>query len=369
MKMMVGAIVVLAALAALFGGGRDGTVMAQDVPTYVGSEECARCHASHYNDFRVSGHPYKIRKAAVAKLWPTPLPKGFTWDDISYVIGGYGWKMRYIDQQGYIITDEKNGTGKTQYNMATNEWVDYHAGETKPYACGPCHMTAYSSEGNQDGLPGMVGTWEFDGIQCEECHGAGSDHVGGPSSANITIDDTALSCGKCHIRGDSALIPASGGFIKHHEQYNELLQSPHKDMKCTECHDPHKKSEFSIRKTCTDCHEGYDELGALKGIGKKHAKRGIECKDCHMPYAAKSAVAFNKFKGDIRSHLFEISTDKSHELFSEDGLTATGPLPAEWSCLGCHTDIQEKFEAKGKPEKAIQWARKGVKKIHKTPKK
>ena len=368
MRTTIGIVLVLGLCVALFGSAGEQDVLAQGAPTYVGSDECARCHASYYNDFRVSGHPFKLRKAAVAKLWPTPLPKGFTWDEISYVIGGYDWKMRFIDKEGYIITDEKNGTGKTQYNMATNEWVDYHPGEKKPYACGPCHMTAYSSEGNQDGLPGMTGTWAFDGIQCEECHGAGSDHVGGPSSSNITIDTSSASCGKCHIRGDANLIPASGGFIKHHEQYNELLQSPHSGIGCVGCHDPHKKSQFSIKQECTDCHTDYEGEAAYKSLGKKHLKRGIECKDCHMPFAAKSAVKFNTFKGDIRSHLFAISTDKKHELFSEDGLTATGPLTGEWSCLGCHTDIQDKFDLKGKPEKAIQWARKNIKKIHKHPK-
>ena len=76
-------------------------------------------------------------------------------------------------------------------------------------------------------------------------------------------------------------------------------------------------------------------------------------------------MAFNPYKGDIRSHLFEVTLDKDHQLFSEDGLFATGPLPSEWSCLGCHTDIQAKYALKGKPEKAIKWAQKNAKKIHK----
>ena len=35
---------------------------------------------------------------------PIPLPDGYTWDQISYVIGGYKWKSRYMDENGYIIT-------------------------------------------------------------------------------------------------------------------------------------------------------------------------------------------------------------------------------------------------------------------------
>ena len=47
-------------------------------------------------------------------------------------------------------------------------WVPYHAGEEKPYNCGTCHTTGYVPEGNQDDMPGMIGTWAEDGIGCEE---------------------------------------------------------------------------------------------------------------------------------------------------------------------------------------------------------
>ncbi|MHC4472805.1 MAG: multiheme c-type cytochrome [Planctomycetota bacterium] len=340
----------------------DGNLMAQGAPTYVGSEACKECHEDDWNDFRVSGHPFKLRSADDARSWPIPLPKGYDWDDISYVIGGYGWKVRFMDEDGFIITDSGGSPGKNQFNLATGEWVDYHAGEVdKPYDCGLCHTTNYDPAGNQDGLAGITGTWALPGIQCEECHGPGSDHVAAPSSANITVDDTSLACGKCHVRGDPTMIPASGGFIRHHEQYNELLASPHKDLKCVDCHDSHKKSEFSIHTPCTQCHEDV----AFKKLGKRHMERDVSCEDCHMPYASKSAVKHNTYKGDVKTHLFKITTDKSAELFNADGSLANSELPGEWACLGCHQDVVKKFEGKNKPEKAISWARKSTRKIHK----
>ena len=51
----------------------------------------------------------------------TDPPEGYTWDDISYVNGGYGWKARFIDQRGYIITGDQDAA--TQYNYE-NEFVD-----------------------------------------------------------------------------------------------------------------------------------------------------------------------------------------------------------------------------------------------------
>jgi len=340
-----------------------GGAMAQ---SYVGADTCKNCHEDYYNDHRASGHPYKLHTAADARSWPIPLPKGYDWDDISYVIGGYGWKVRFMDVDGYIITDSGGAPGNNQYNLATGEWVDYHAGEVKPYNCGSCHTTGFSPTGNQDGLPGIEGTWAFEGIQCEECHGQGSDHASSPSSANIVVDRSAASCGGCHVRGDPGEIPASGGFVRHHEQYNELLASPHAALTCVTCHDPHKKSEFSITTQCVDCHtEMSDVRATFKRLGRKHMAAGLECWDCHMPYAAKSAVAENPYKGDVRSHQFAITTDRDVEFLNEAGTLANGTLTGEWVCLGCHTNVQEKYEAQGRPDRAVNWARRSLKRIHK----
>ena len=318
--------IVFAAAAALLVG------LVPAAAQYQGSEWCADCHMDKYNEFVVSGHSYKLTPAEVAKNRPIPLPEGYSWDDVSYVIGGYKWKSRYIGTDGYILTTTGDGTpGMTQYNMLTGNWVDYHPGEEKPYDCGSCHTTGYSPDGNQDGLPGLIGTWEFDGVQCEQCHGPGFE---------MSVDRTADFCGSCHIRGDAFTIPAKGGFIRHHEQYNEQLASPHSDLSCVDCHNPHKKSEFSIHTTCEDCHSDYAEAYA----GTVMDVRGVECIDCHMPYASKSAEALGTFKGDIRTHLFRINIDPDMPMFTEDGafvqLDADGQGAADlnFACAVCHTD-------------------------------
>ncbi len=38
-----------------------------------------------------------------------------TWDDVSYVIGGYFWKARFVDMAGAIVTGSN-----VQYNFATD---------------------------------------------------------------------------------------------------------------------------------------------------------------------------------------------------------------------------------------------------------
>ena len=319
---------------------------AQD-PVYVGSEACAACHYDYYDDFRVSGHPYKVVPAAEAMVRPIPLPDNSCgtgeqceWDDITYVIGGYKWKSRYMGTDGYIITLN----GMNQFNYATGGWVNYHADEVKPYDCGSCHTTGWvpdldaESDGdltdNQDMLPGIWGTWAFPGVQCEACHGP-SAHFGDDFNPG---DGSGEFCGTCHIRGASDTIPASGGFIRHHEQWNEMNASPHAALDCTACHDPHKKSEYSIHTTCEDCHPDQ----AASYAGTKMEVAGVECFDCHMAYASKSAVAFSPYKGDVRTHLFRIDPAKNAKLFTEDGLfvdldiDGQAALTVDFACRGCH---------------------------------
>ena len=65
---------------------------------YVGSDACFKCHPTEHNEFVMSGHSYHLSKTADAKNRPIPLPKGYTWDDISYVIPQYFLKILSLVQ-------------------------------------------------------------------------------------------------------------------------------------------------------------------------------------------------------------------------------------------------------------------------------
>jgi len=318
-------------------------------PTYTGAEACAECHQELYDVFTQSGHPYKLSKVVDSQPPEYPFtelagpPEGYTWDDISYVIGGYNWKARFIDQDGYIITGDEDAT--TQYNFYNPEldmgdnWVGYHAGEVeKPYNCGTCHTTAYSPEGNQDELPGMIGTWTEGGVWCEECHGPGSAHVEYPRSYSMDIDRDGEACGDCHFRGAIEVVDASGGFIKHHEQYEELFQSKHITIDCVICHDPHegviqlRKADVQTTRTqCENCHS--DEAENFKI--EFHT---TECIECHMPKVTKSALGNpDIFTGDIRTHLMKINPNQIGQ-FNEDGSASLSELGLNFTCRHCHVE-------------------------------
>ena len=327
--------------------GADG--LSFEPPTYVGSEVCAECHQETYDVFIKSGHPWKLNPVVNGEPPDYPFtevpspPEGYTWDDVSYVIGGYNWKARFIDQDGFIITGaDENAT--TQYNFYNpeldlgNNWVAYHSGEEKPYNCGTCHTTGYSPEGNQDSRPGLIGTWAQPGIHCEECHGPGSAHANYPMAFRPRIDRDSEACGDCHVRGGSEQVNASGGFIKHHEQYEELFQSKHITIDCVVCHDPHSgviqarlSGEQTTRTTCENCHFDQTQVN-----NETHEDVNVACIDCHMPRVTKSALGdAERFTGDIRTHLMAIDPNQIGQ-FSEDGTVALSQLSLDFACRSCH---------------------------------
>lgn len=322
-----------------------------DEKWFVGSEKCQECHWEQFNDWQSSGHPFKLRKAEKVRYTGVPLPKGYNWDDISYVIGGATKKARFIDNNGFIITKAKDGSpAKTQYNLQTGTWANYNAGKVKPYKCGPCHMTAYSPKGHQDGLPGMIGTWAESGIGCEECHGPGSAHAFAkePKKATITRDTEGKACGKCHQRSGMDIPPlASGGFIRHHEQFNEINIGAHEGTDCVECHNPHKRA-INVKAQCTDCH---DDSEFKEFASSTHGLSGVTCVDCHMPKATKSAVKTGKFEGDTRTHLFKINLNPNANMFKSGKLAgkkvtfAQSFVTLDFACLNCHGARDKKWAA------------------------
>lgn len=340
-------------------------IVAASARGYVTSSTCQDCHASNYTEVFSSGHPYKLSKV-VGGVSPTipnspgvpNPPSGFTWNDITYMIGGYGWKARFMDSEGYIITDGWNGVN-AQYNLPRADlggpggllaaWTAYEGSNPvrKPYTCGSCHTTgwlSFTDNGgvNQDGLAGIYGTWEEPGITCEACHGPGVDHVVAQTAAAITVDPTAELCGNCHFRDTNHRILAGGGFIQHHEQFDELVNGGKRTFDCTTCHDPHIGTRYGnanaggIVQDCESCHP--NELA-----NNQHVV-AVDCENCHMGRGSKSARSVHTFEGDIRTHIFTINTNpwpKDSMFYFDPGESKTFAkdfVTLDVACYSCHTD-------------------------------
>jgi hypothetical protein len=330
---------------------------------YVGDATCSGCHQDLYDQYIQSGHPWKLNKIENGQAPEYPfrnlndLPEGYTWDDISYVIGGYWWKARFMDKEGYIITDEPGATGNAEYlnqwNHANDSlgksagWVTYNSGAEKlVYDCGACHTTGYSPNGNQDDLPGIVGTWAQPGVRCEACHGPGGLHASNPQGFEMKIDHDSAACGKCHLREATIQVETTDGLISHHEKYEELFQGKHAALDCVLCHDPHTGVKQladarlpTTRTQCVNCH--FEQATQHKNA--KHAALNLPCIECHMPKIITTAWSDPaKFMGDFRTHRMAIDPtliEQSYVTQDEEGNEVNYAYPQislNSACRHCH---------------------------------
>lgn len=401
-------------------------------PSYVGSETCKECHEGLFTTFKETAHANALSLVTDGKAPTLPFseiknpPEGSKWEDVLYVIGGYGWKALFVDKQGYVITGhagsakaidkstevsetvaiseaasisdtakisettsvsktvnisetanisetvavsetevvsktataskKPEGTevvsdsvalsdsseAKTQYNLKNSglkmgdEWVSYHAGEQIAFDCAACHTTGYVPEGNQLGLPGLVGVWAEDGVGCEECHGPGSNHVNDPYLVKAEINRDSQMCAACHSIGELTTIEASDGFIHDRQQYDELFESKKRVMDCIDCHNPHETVKYAKglanHTPCQNCH--FEEQTNQKITNRKHA----ECIDCHMPRASMSAVGDPaRFSADLRTHLMAINPLETDQ-FDKKGEASMPYIALDFACKGCHNE-------------------------------
>jgi hypothetical protein len=195
--------------------------------------------------------------------------------------------------------------------------------------CKMCHPQKHDSL--KDSLHGFM--------ECETCHGPGSIHVSSPSKDTISVDKSSSLCGQCHTRGDEQnRIESEDSLIKRNQQYDELLSGGKGFFNCVRCHDPHisisLNPQDAVATDCSNCHS--------ETINQVHTASGLECIDCHMPYAVKKETSSgdgDHLKGDGRSHIFTINADaEPYEMFYQDsGETfANGFLTLNFTCLGCH---------------------------------
>ncbi len=325
-----------------------------------GPNVCGGCHPAALDAWLTHGHSRKIGLAfdldganetvgdrghtanVRSQGFPLPShdPEVYNWDNVLFIIGSSKhWKTRFVGLDGYILTTN----GQNQYNWATGEWTNYHTDEVRPFSCGPCHTSGYRADGQVfGGFPGIVGDFSHINITCEACHGPGAAHAAAPSSNNIEIDRTAAACGECHTRGsDDTVALASGGFIRHHEQYPEQLNSPHWFLRCTDCHDAHVGRYQGVTTACETCHPAE----AVEYSGSTMEAQGVDCVDCHMGKATKSALKHGPFEGDVWTHLFRINSNADYDMFNRDAngntVSARNALNLEFACFRCHADADK----------------------------
>ncbi|MFQ5806146.1 MAG: multiheme c-type cytochrome, partial [Phycisphaerae bacterium] len=279
-----------------------------------------------------------------------------------------------VDAGGFLMTDGVEGVN-TQWNLdlpangTVAGFAAYLPDQQTPlpyaYDCFRCHTTGPQAQDpanprSQDGRPGILGTWAEPGVQCEACHGPGSNHVPNPQARALFVDSTSQTCARCHTAGDDPkVIVAAGGYVNPNTQYAELLASGgHASFDCTICHDPHASTVYDrangIRNQCTACHT---DANMARHEGRVFTRSGyvetLTCESCHMSFAGKSGAAATQEivgaagrMGDTRSHIFRIDTRNANfnAMFSNGGgrVVTDGQgraaVTVDFVCLRCHAD-------------------------------
>ena len=186
------------------------------IPYYVGGERCQSCHAILYNAWEETAH---------AHAW------------------------------------------------ATLEESDHAASY-----CNRCHtVDTEEITGNSGYDDAAISLYE--NVQCESCHGTGSDHAASPSTAFMQVDYAANGCGTCHEG-------------THHPYLSEWQQSPHSFNAATD--------HAATNTNCQGCHEGVAALHRLSdavGLSSFYGGGAISredtteislqpvvCQTCHNPH-------------------------------------------------------------------------------------
>ncbi len=311
---------------------------------YVGSRECALCHRPELLDHRGTRHAVTLRDARVnarviladftqgeevrtIQFPDSEAPRPLEAADIAYALGSGMNVQRYL----YEVAPDEYMVLPAQWNVNTGAWEAYGAADEWPhesYAFGPncagCHTTD---------LDTSEFIWEENGVQCETCHGPGSEHVEAVSDnappeiirASIVMSPDPQICGQCHSQGIEpdtglpypsqyqpgvvnlldenvfALVPpddeahwwSTGHAEQKYMQFNESLLSAH----ATALTDM-QESEFADE-SCLQCHSGdyrwTQNLIALHEQGVRAeappeqvtletASFGVTCANCHEPH-------------------------------------------------------------------------------------
>jgi len=193
--------------------------------TYVGSEQCKKCHEAVYNAWKTTRMANVVRdpKAhpeAVLGDFSHPSPiRDFDLDQVAFVYGSR-YKQRYFTKRG-----DDYFPLPAQWDIAKQRWLPYHveAGTDwwVPYygttnfdrptgpTCDGCHSVGYDVETKQ------VAEWN---VGCEKCHGPGSLHRAHPTADNV-VNPGKLDyvrgndvCMQCHTQGRPLKNPIHGRY-------------------------------------------------------------------------------------------------------------------------------------------------------------
>jgi len=255
--------------------------------------------------------------------------------------------------EGGFGGDEYTGWKETGHGRDFTKRA-YHGSEINIFtqsggSCQKCHVVAYNQTaiGGWDPAQAWNSTYNsgLGGIQCENCHGPGSNHAGGKSGiiANPTPQQSCNGDGVslCHGPGghDGPMAGTSAWNATLHSPENEKAASTpfsYQNTNCSKCHSPSQydptisssSPSYNISKdnyrgvACADCHDMHgDEFEAQLTTPKEQA-----CSRCHT--MDKTVVTPGKSPGHrTQAEMFAGTMGAN--------VTGTKGMPGV-TCVDCH---------------------------------
>lgn len=157
------------------------------------------------------------------------------------------------------------------------------SGDDDNELCFPCHTVGYGQAG---GFVSSNQTPQLADVQCEVCHGPGSNHAADPENVPLTVDLAASLCGACHqschgLCGED-----------HHPQFEQWSVSAHSLSLFDLQMDP------SAEDACLECHSTDYRLAAGDPPGLTTAVHDVECVGCHDPHGGPHS---GQLRGEVRN--------------------------------------------------------------------
>jgi len=283
--------------------------LAQDVwdihkATYKGYAMCKMCHQNLEKSkafvplFDKTAHPKAMQKASAegAIVGDFSASPPFAKDKVAWVLGKGRNRQAYLDANFQVLPGTWDVKGKM--------WLPATAADGATQ-CIACHTTGFDPA-----------TKKFlaEGVQCESCHGPGSDHMGNSGKKEFIVNPNnldkqkqAMDCGQCHSAGKDPtgkfahpvgfrpgddltkfFVDAKPTAPGNNQQYSEYVTSKHAQVgiNCETCHDPHTAASGKgqlkkpVNELCLGCHAG--KVTDMKTHAPQ-AAADATCASCHMP--------------------------------------------------------------------------------------
>ena len=184
--------------------------------------------------------------------------------------------------------------------------------------CVSCHSTGYNPNAANDGFddfdfvfPDTLSPESYQAVlsnypdamkranvQCEACHGPGSEHMGATANSKMVSSLSSDNCAVCHDSGVHNVLPAQWDVSRH---ANPLFAG-----------------YAGERNGCSSCHSGSGFVAAQKGKTDIPTATPITCATCHDPHDA------------TNSHQL-----RTVEVSLSNGLEVTGGGSGKL-CMNCH---------------------------------